>query len=124
MANGSIVIRDDGLWARASKGGIQEEFHLGTSGLQPSRPAIKMRLRTVEGVNPPLDLRVTGHFWEGPDPQLASMRRLLEEFQIRVVTFPDRIEMHGLLPTQVIEHARERVSPSAYKGGWQRTMST
>ena len=117
LANGSIVIRDDGLWVSASEGGVHEEFHLGASRLQPSRPAIKLRLRTVEGVDPPFDLRVLQHFWEGPTAQLASMRRLLETFQVRVVAFPDRIETRGLLPTKVIERIGDQVSCSGYRGG-------
>jgi hypothetical protein len=113
LDRGSIVIRDDGLWACASDGNTREESHLGTSALQPSRPAIKLRLRTVDGVNPPFDLKVTQHFWEGPTARLASMRRLLETFQIRVVAFPDRIEMRGLLPMQAIDCVGDQVSCSA-----------
>ena len=74
-------------------------------------------------MNPPFDLKVTQHFWEGPASQLASMRRFLETFQIRVVAFPDRIEMRGLVPMQTIERTGERVSRPAYRGGqpqgWQ-----
>jgi hypothetical protein len=110
------------MMACASEGNTHEEFHLGTSGLQPSRPAIKLRLRTVEGVNPPFDLKVTQHFWEGPVSQMASMRRLLETFQIRVMVFPDRIEMRGLLPMQVIERAGEQISRSVYRSACPVTI--
>ena len=48
-------------------------------------------------------------FWECDDPEKRNevmkrnMRGILQLFGIRVHIFPDRIEIHGAIPSQVIE---------------------
>ena len=41
---------------------------------------------------------------------LARKRRLLERFQVRVVVLPERVEIHGFVPTQVLDR------PQAIRG--------
>jgi hypothetical protein len=45
--------------------------------------------------------------------RLQKCRRLLEKFDVKVVAFPDRIEIHGLIPTQIIERQGAKVFASA-----------
>ncbi len=55
---------------------------------------------TMLGILPPEG------FWLSKNPKetiMKNIRTVLQAFDTKVYAFPDRVEIHGMLPTQVIQ---------------------
>jgi hypothetical protein len=76
----------------------------------------------LTGDTPP-DCKYTDDLQENPEATKKSQRALLQKFNIRVVVYPDRVEIKGAIPTQILDKtdkektARIICSPSRGEGG-------
>jgi hypothetical protein len=62
----------------------------------------------------PPDCRNSDDFQEILEATLRSQRDLLQKFNIRVVVYPDRVEIKGAIPTQILDKAEKGKGCSDY----------
>lgn len=118
LDKGGFVVQDDGIWAYAfnQAGGIVAAENFGSGlGVEETIDRITCKREselpiTAEEESDFIKLNV----WTFQNPQKArikGMRAILQKFDTKVWAFPDRIEIRGFIPTQVIGVSAEIVRP-------------
>lgn len=118
LNKGSLVIEPDGIWAYVfgRDGGLMTSEYFG-SGLDIDE--------TIRGISSPTKLKPTANedenfialnldsFRQSPkEARTAIMRSIFQKFNIKILAFPDRIEIQGYIPTQIINMATDNVVPN------------
>lgn len=119
LRDGHISVEEDGVYAFDSRVWGQGSGHrLGDTGLDVPSTVTALSITDEE---PDDSLSYVPDFGglthdDFARARVESMRRLLMKFDIRVVAFPEHIEIRGLIPTQTVQRNRDQVLRSAGKG--------
>jgi hypothetical protein len=113
LDQGGLVVEPDGIWAYAfgEAGGLIAAENFGP-GLDveatvkkytgPRQPAVCEVARGDGGV----DLAIKVNVWSFMHPKesrIQMMRAILQKFDVVPYAFPDRVEIRGMIPTEIIK---------------------
>ena len=137
LDKGWLAVQEDGIWAYrydrvtgfadaecfGSEFNVEETIEKVTHPIKQKPP-----WQDDDGVtHVEIKLRPEGIWaFQHPDEaRIQSMRAILQKFDTKVWAYPDRIEIRGFIPTQVIatpakvvQSKREPITQSAYLSGW------
>jgi len=117
--SGGVFVTEFGIWGTTSNLKVPLGYNPwleteGKSGVGKPQEMDAIRIEgtdlTMSGILPPEG------FWLSKNPKetiMKNIRAVLRAFGTKVYAFPDRVEIHGVLPTQVIQ--REPITRSGYR---------
>ena len=118
--SGKVFITEFGIWGTAENTKVPLGYNpwLETEGKPEIGKPQNMDKIPIEGT----DLSMSGvlppeGFWLSDNPKetiMKNIRAVLQAFDTKVYAFPDRVEIHGILPRKVIK--RESIIRSGYQG--------
>jgi len=127
LDKGGLVVEPDGIWAYefGQDGGIIDAENFGAEldvegivkrASDPAKPKPSIK---ESGNFIPLNTETFNHPKEA---RIASMRSILQKFNVKVVAFPDRIEIRGFIPTQVISTPAETLQSNGVRDIYSVSM--
>ena len=122
MSKGKLLVNEFGIFGRYDECYAPLGFNAWreTDGEWAMGEVTNMDTFRIEGT----DLRMKGidaprGFWECEDPKereatiKRNMRAILRFFDIKILVFPERVEIRGAIPTQILDRKAKKANSTA-----------
>ena len=105
LSKGSLLVTDFGIFGEL--GGIYSPAGFNVSGEQdgetPPGEVLEMMDMVTGAIDTPSDVRESDDRREKGEAVKINQRAILRFFNIRVIVYPERVEIKGTIPTQILD---------------------